>query len=764
MNKVITDGVTLMPPAFGDGLTVWSNQDGTPGSTTYDGSANAVIVPADADFGNCLELLKDAATQKVRHMGQTPILPGCYLKVTARLKAISGNLPSVRIAAWAGDAFGTHVAGLVETGTSVALTAYGEVVEVWAIIGAGQRTGVDMVWGTVPTYGHFGLDLTGANGGVVRIDDIRIEDATDVFHRKLMDWVDVRDFGATGDGVTDDSAAFDAADAAAAGRTVLVSEGTYHLAASVTFGSRVRFAGTVTMPADKRLSLNRNFDLPTYVEAFGDEELALKKALQALFNFSDHESLDMGGRRVKLTAPLDVHAAVGNLDTFANRRVLRNGQVEPDSSINWDSETFSSLADYSAASPNVLSNVANVSQIPPGSLVTGTGVGREVYVRSTNVAAGTITLSQPLYAAPVQQNYTFTRFKYLLDFGGFVSLQRFVIEDLEFLCEGTCSGLMLPEAGLIFQIKDCFFTKPKDRGITSVGTACSGMQLDRNQFLSNEQALDAQNRVTIAFNTNANDAKIRNNRAVRFRHFGIVGGTGHLIEGNHFFQGDNATAGQRTAGIVLTSSNCKIVVSGNYIDNASIDWANEHDATPDGAGTFSFGGLTIVGNIFMSGGSASWFEFIRIKPHGTGHTINGLNVSGNIFKHVGGGSLVRVEGVDTSIAALDTNTFRNVIWQGNTYNAVDDRTYNPVTVTMQEIVATDVWNTDFARFLPFGGRVRRVIAALPEGQIKGAGGTGVFTMPYAQSNQGTTGSGVNLRWSEPVTGKVRTTVRVDNPT
>jgi polygalacturonase len=45
---------------------------------------------------------------------------------------------------------------------------------------------------------------------------------TSVFHRKLMDWVDVLDFGAAGDGVTDDLDAFLAADAAAAGREVLV--------------------------------------------------------------------------------------------------------------------------------------------------------------------------------------------------------------------------------------------------------------------------------------------------------------------------------------------------------------------------------------------------------------------------------------------------------------------------------------------------------------------------------------------------------------
>ena len=77
-------------------------------------------------------------------MGNTPILPGCYLRVTARVKAMSGNLPSVRIAAWAGVNAASHLAGVTETGPSVALTAYGKVETVQAIIGTGYRTGVDM--------------------------------------------------------------------------------------------------------------------------------------------------------------------------------------------------------------------------------------------------------------------------------------------------------------------------------------------------------------------------------------------------------------------------------------------------------------------------------------------------------------------------------------------------------------------------------------------------------------------------------------------
>lgn len=86
MNKAITDGLVLMPLPFAAGLGVWSSGDGTPGSDTYAVSGNGVFVAADQDFGGCLEVVKDATTNRVRYMGETPILPGCFLQVRASVK------------------------------------------------------------------------------------------------------------------------------------------------------------------------------------------------------------------------------------------------------------------------------------------------------------------------------------------------------------------------------------------------------------------------------------------------------------------------------------------------------------------------------------------------------------------------------------------------------------------------------------------------------------------------------------------------------
>jgi hypothetical protein len=387
MNKAITDGVLLMPPAFANGLDVWSIGDGTPGSDTYANASNAAFVPADQDFVGCIEIQKTSVTTKLRYMGETPPLPGCYLREKARIKAIIGSLPNVRIAAYAGQAGGGPVSGVSTSGSTTTLTSYGDVTEVSAIIGVGQRNGVDMVWGSNALYGHFGLDLTGPNGGVVRIDDIEIDDVTSVFVRDQISLVDVRDYGALGDGVTDDSAAFDAANSAASGRTILVPTGTYYLNDDVTLDAKVQFEGKVTKPTDKLFLMRKQFDLPSYIDAFKNEELAFKKAFQAFLNNVDHVSLDLCGRRVWVTEPIDMQAAKPERTSCATRRVIRNGQIEASTSGDWATEVATSQATYSTFDNKKLQGVANIANIQVGSLVEGVGFGREVYVRYKDIAA-----------------------------------------------------------------------------------------------------------------------------------------------------------------------------------------------------------------------------------------------------------------------------------------------------------------------------------------------------------------------------------------
>lgn len=764
MNKAVTDGLDLMPPAFSEGLNVWSKGDGTPASATWAGAPNAALVPSDPDFGACLEIQKTDAVQYVRYKGETPILPGCYLRVKTRIKAMSGNLPKARIGGWAGTSGDTHVTGVTEQGPLTTLTSYGDVVEISAIVGTGFRTGVDMPWGIAPAYGHLGIEFEGASGGIVRIEDIQIEDVTHLFHRKMMDWVDVRDYGAKGDGVTDDRAAIEAADAAAyaAGRCLAVSEGTYFIGSSINIESKIRFEGHVTMADSTIFHVRNNYDLDTYVAAFGNEVLGLKKAIQALFNTTDHEALDLNGRAIELTEPLDVQAIVGNQSSYTIRRMIQNGQFVALGSTGWDTETVTSAGTYNTSNEHELTNVANISQIKVGALVEGNGVGREVYVRAKNNGTGTITLSQPLHNAVGTQTYTFKRFKYILDLSGFSELQKFILEDIDFRCNSNASAIMLAPNGAIFRCRLVDFTKPKDRGLTSIGRGCQGMMLDTCNMVSSEISVDVPNRTTVGYNVNANDVKVRDCRSVRFKHTAVMNGSGHVFNGNHFFQGDEVTGGSRTGGIVFTQTNIKTLFTGNYLDNSFIEWTNEHDSHPDFNNEFTFGGLTITGSIFTVNNAADWFRFLVIKPYGVGHSIHGLTVSDNVFKALNV-RIDRVDKVDTSIATLDAGRYRKLVFDANTFNSVDQVTASPVSLRFDRASVEKNWVCDFGDYLPFGGDVRRVVGMVAQGPVYNASNSQVFSMPNIDFNYGADKDQARVNWPEPVRGTIHVTARCDDP-
>ena len=159
--------------------------------------------------------------------------------------------------------------------------------------------------------------------------------------------------------------------------------------------------------------------------------------------------------------------------------------------------------------------------------------------------------------------------------------------------------------------------------------------------------------------------------------------------------------------MIFTYPNIKTVITGNYIDNCFIEWTNEHDADPDFGVEFSFGGLSVTGNIFTANDVASWFKWIVIKPYGTGHFIQGLSVVGNTFKSING-NVDRVETVDTSFADMDFGRMRNVLFEGNSFNGIDQLTINPVTLEFIQNSDAVNWTLDSSAYLPFGGWSRNV--------------------------------------------------------
>lgn len=762
MNIAITAGLQLMPPGFAAGLGAWGQANGLSGEATWANAPNAAIVPADQDFGACLEIVKQADVTRIRFTGETPILPGTYLRVSARVKGIAGNLPSVRIAGWAGTAQRQRVTGVPESGPVATLPGYGTVVEVSAIVATATRQGVNMGWGPAATLGHMGLDLIGPNGGAVRIENLRIEDVTAAFVPAMIDWVDVRDYGALGDGVTDDRAAFIRADAAAAGGQVLVPAGTYFIGSDLTMSEPVRFVGKLRMPRGARLGLRRNFDLPSYADAFGDETEGMKRGLQALLDYSDHNIFDLCGRKVDLTEPLVIGDISPGLTQFSARRVVANGQIGIVEGPAWASRTVNSAATYDPARPEELRAVAQIAAIEVGARLSGPGVGREVYVRARNVATGTLTLSQPLYGGAGTRSYSFVRDRYAFDFSTVPQVDRFYFMNVDFGLDGIASGVMLPPQGELWSFRDCFVTRPKDRAITSIGDACQGMLIDRCEFMAHDMNLPATDRNSVCLNINGNDVKIRDNRFVRFGHFCVAAGTGHLITGNHWFQGDSQGNGVRVAGLVLTGRNAQVTVTGNYIDNASIEWTNEHHPTPNSAGQPPFGGLTITGNTFLCSHTVANFSWIVVKPYGSGHALQGLTVMGNVFKSLYT-QIDRVERVDTSFANLDATRMRNVRFEGNTFNGVKTPTANPLTVSHAQNTAAARWVVTTDGALPFNGQSMRVESIVAEGAVVTAAGARNTDLPSVTTGHGAAKNQVILDFSQPVRGAMGLKIRMDQP-
>ena len=756
----LTQGLDFSPAPFSAGLDKWSSSTGTTSTDTYDIVGEAVYVPVDQDFAGCIEMVKTDDVQKLRYTGQTDLPRETYLMIKTRVKRMAGGIPAIRIAGHAMDTNDTHVDAVTAYGPAGSLTDLGEIYEVTAIVGPGLRDGVDMVWGALPHYGHFGIDITGPTGAVVRIDDITIEDVSHIFQRDALNIVDVRDYGAIADGVTDNYNAFVATDNAANGRRVIVPTGEYAISQSLSISSHVEFQGTLVMPESAALLLKKSYDLPTYIDAFGDEAEGFKKAFQALLNSSDHDSLDMGGRTVTVSEPIDMQAAVSTRDTFTQRRVIRNGQFYASGSLGWEPTIVQGQASYSINASRDLTNVENIADIEVGSLVEGAGVGREVYVTSKDVSGGSIRLSKPLYDAAGYQLYTFTRHKYLLDFSGFSTLSKLNLQNIEFQCKETANAVMLARVGLIFHMIDCFIKQPKYRGITSIGTGCQGMLIDRCHFVTAEAQTNATDRVSLGLNANNNDVKLRDNWASQFRHFALLAGSNNIITGNHFYQGDGVQGGARLAGIILTKAATSSSIVGNYVDNCFIEWTNEHDETPDFTSGFGFSSLSISGNNFLSGAVAPWFNYILIKPYGTNHGISNLSVTNNNFRSING-SISRVEWVDTTYADINRSRLEAILFEGNNFENISRATQNPLIVEHTQSSANSVWTLETNNELPFQSYAKRVTALAPQAQIKTSSNSAYFDIPYTTGQVGSDKDQVKLTFGTLVKGKMAVTVRRD---
>ncbi|MDQ7070213.1 MAG: hypothetical protein Q9M48_05665 [Rhodobacterales bacterium] len=142
--------------------------------------------------------------------------------------------------------------------------------------------------------------------------------------------------------------------------------------------------------------------------------------------------------------------------------------------------------------------------------------------------------------------------------------------------------------------------------------------------------------------------------------------------------------------------------------------------------------------------------------------MNGMTVTGNVFRNVAG-NIDRAESVDTSFADLNYDRNKNVSFDGNLYNQVDNPASNPLVLKHTQNTDAAKWTVSCAPKLPFNGWAQTVEAVVANGKISTASNAAHHGMPYVGNKQGANKDQISLTWSEPVSGEVIMRVRMDDP-
>ena len=185
---------------------------------------------------------------------------------------------------------------------------------------------------------------------------------------------------------------------------------------------------------------------------------------------------------------------------------------------------------------------------------------------------------------------------------------------------------------------------------------------------------------------------------------------------------------------------------------------NEHDAEPDHISTFSFGGITITGNFFTVSDVANWFSWIQIAPYGSGHFINGLTITDNVFKIASGHAIERAERVNTTYADLDHSRAYNLTMTGNMFYKVNKEAANPLRVEVEQSSQASTWSEDLTGLIPFEGAIHHVEAFAPLGRLESNSGALRSDLPYFEASGDST---LQIRWPSSTRGTLYCSVRCD---
>ena len=117
---------------------------------------------------------------------------------------------------------------------------------------------------------------------------------------------------------------------------------------------------------------------------------------------------------------------------------------------------------------------------------------------------------------------------------------------------------------------------------------------------------------------------------------------------------------------------------------------------------------------------------------------------------------------DRTLWGILVYRFKDIMFEGNSFNAINYQVSNPLRVTFTQGTAAKTWTVPTDALLPFQAWARGVNSVTAVGQIDNASGQTIYTMPFVKAKIGTNKDHVQLVWSENVLGTVDVTIRVDD--
>lgn len=546
--------------------------------------------------------------------------------------------------------------------------------------------------------------------------------------------------------------------------TVNVDSGSLSISMSVVSFSAVNVNNLDPSAGGKSLrfaDIRRNYVSDT---------VAFKAAMVSLMT-GTYSFLDGCGMAVSL-AYLGPMATVLGISTKAVFKCVHNFQfVADDTDGSWTTAlkraddrlgghtVISTTATLTAHSVSI--TVASGAGIEVGMLVQGTGIPRETYVSA--VSGVTITLTQRVYNGGTGAGVTvkFKKLPMLFDFSGFSTLSRFILKDNYFDMASLGGVIQYGEAGIGNGFEQNYIRFPALRCIVDWKLGLSGSHIDGNHFLGPENGVVSASRVAIAMTVTDNDVKIRNNRAFDFLNAVICHGGGLLATGNHFWGGSDGSDTARSAAIVLTACPTKAAITGNYIDNSSIDMSQE----TSGTNRTAMGCLALTGNTFTTGVTSQ--KWLRVDPYFShssttsyGGYVSNLVVVGNNFRGVGV-NVTRPDECLTTHGSIKPHLHEDIHWGPNAYDGVTNKVANPA--RHKRIVsagaATTNWIFDYDDLFPLNGLALEVLG-VGFHAMTDASASAVFpgysTNAYTELQPGQT-QRVQVRFGVAVAGRVNCT-------